>query len=140
MRNIQRLQGWLSGNRYCFGENDEYEIKIARSLEERKRAWAMVYRTYLGKGYAQPDPEGLWCGLHDALPQTTTFVVSRDGRDVATLTIVFDSEVGLPADHLYRDELDKLRAKGRRLCEIISLVSEEIDRRRGIEVLKHLFK
>lgn len=132
--------GRLSGNEYCFGRGGEFKLIVARTLGERKRAWRMVYETYLKKGYAQPDPEGLWCGMHDALPQTTTFVVSHDGKDIATLTIVFDSVAGLPADGLYRDELDMLRMKGRRLCEIISLVSDETDRRQCIEVLKHMFK
>jgi hypothetical protein len=140
MQTEQRLQDRLSGNKYRFGASGEYEIVVARTLEERKRAWAMVYRTYKEKGYAQPDSDGLWYGLHDALPQTQTFIVRREGRDVATLTIVFDSEAGLPADHLYRDELDKLRSQDRRPCEIISLVSEETDRRQCLEVLKHVFK
>ncbi|MBA4388655.1 MAG: hypothetical protein C0404_11790 [Verrucomicrobia bacterium] len=130
----------LSGNSYSFGKDGEYRVVVAKTLEDRKRAWAMVYRMYLDKGYAKPDPAGLWYGIHDALPQTTTFLVTRRGEDVATLTIVFDSDIGLPADGLYRDELDGLRNKGHRLCEIISLVSDETDRRQAIEVLKHMFK
>lgn len=130
----------LTGNKYRFGRDGEYEITIARTLEDRKRAWTMVYRAYLEKGYAKPDQDKLWYGMYDALPQTTTFIVTRDGKDVATVTTVFDSEVGLPADQLYRDEMDLLRNRGRRLCEVISLACEETDRRRGIEVLKHLFK
>jgi hypothetical protein len=142
MQTIQakQLLGRLSGNRYRFGEYGEYEITIARTLEDRKRAWTMVYRAYLEKGYAKPDQDKLWYGMYDALPQTTTFIVTRDGKDVATVTTVFDSEIGLPADQLYRDEMDLLRNRGRRLCEVISLACEETDRRRGIEVLKHLFK
>lgn len=129
-----------SHSRYFFGKDGEYEITIARTLEDRKRAWTMVYRSYLEKGYAQPDQDKLWYGIHDALPQTTTFIVTRNGQDIATLTTVFDSDVGLPADSLYRDELDRMRGAGRRLCELISLACEETDRRQGIEVLKHLFK
>lgn len=125
---------------YSFGRNGEYGITVANTLEDRKRAWRMVYASYLEKGYAEASPEQLWCGLYDALPQTTTFVVTRNDVDVATLTIVFDSDFGLPADQIYRDELDRLRRKGRRLCEVVSLASNENDRRQGIEVLKHLFK
>ncbi|MBA4387646.1 MAG: hypothetical protein C0404_06670 [Verrucomicrobia bacterium] len=139
-RTVEELQDRFSGNRYRFGKNGEYEITIARTLEDRKRAWAMVYKLYLEKGYAQPDSDQLWYGMHDALPQTTTFIVTRDGNDIATVTVVFDSEIGLPADTLYRDELDKLRMNGRRLCEVVSLVSNETDRRGAIDVLKHLFK
>ncbi|MBA4387039.1 MAG: hypothetical protein C0404_03600 [Verrucomicrobia bacterium] len=137
---VRKQPEQLSGNRYRFGRDGEYEITIARTLEDRKRAWTMVYRSYLEKGYAKPDQDKLWYGMYDALPQTTTFIVTKDGNDLATVTTVFDSEVGLPADQLYQDELDILRMKGRRLCEVISLACEETDRRRGIDVLKHLFK
>jgi hypothetical protein len=137
---VGRATDRLSGNEYRFGRDGEYGIIVARTLAERKRAWAMVYRMYMEKGYAQEDQDQLWYGMYDALPQTTTFIVTRDGKDVATVTTVFDSTLGLPADQLYCDELDVLRTNGRRLCEVISLVCEESDRRRGIETLKHLFK
>ncbi|MBA4387727.1 MAG: hypothetical protein C0404_07080 [Verrucomicrobia bacterium] len=137
---FDKRQERLDGNSYRFGRNGEYEIIVARRLAERKRAWAMVYRMYREKGYAEPDTDGLWYGLYDALPQTTTFLVTRDGVEVATLTTVFDSEFGLPADTVYKDELDAMRRNGRRLCEIVSLSSEEKDRRQCVEVLKHMFK
>mgnify|MGYP001568579474 CR=1 FL=1 len=126
--------------RYLFGEGDEYEIIMADSLELRLRAWALVYRCYADKGYARESADGLWYGLHDALPSTRTFLVTRSGRDVATLSLVFDSPLHLPADAVYGDELDALRARNRRTCEMISLVSEESSTSRRMEVLKHLFK
>ncbi|MBA4387683.1 MAG: hypothetical protein C0404_06855 [Verrucomicrobia bacterium] len=125
---------------YRFGKDGKYQVSIANTLESRKRAWSMVYRSYLEKGYAEADAEELWYGLYDAMPQTTTFIVTRDGRDISTVTVVFDSEFGLPADQLYSDELNLMRRSGRRLCEVVSLASTETDRRECIEVLKHLFK
>ncbi|MBA4389198.1 MAG: hypothetical protein C0404_14590 [Verrucomicrobia bacterium] len=129
----------LTGNEYRFGKNWGCSITVAQTLPEKKRAWRMVYQSYLEKGYAKIDSDELWYGLYDMLPQTTTFIASRDGIDVATLTVVFDSEFGVPADQLYHDELDRMRQDGRRICEIVSLASNESDRRQGIEVLKHLF-
>lgn len=134
------LKKRLSGNRYCFGKHNEYEIIVARNLADRKRAWAMVYRMYREKGYAAEDQDGLWYGMYDVLEKTTTFLVTCKGKDIATLTTVIDSEFGLPSDSLYKDELDIMRQGGRRLCEIISLASEESDSRRGLEILKHMFK
>ncbi|MBA4386576.1 MAG: hypothetical protein C0404_01265 [Verrucomicrobia bacterium] len=127
-------------NEYKFGKCDEYEVRLANTLEERKRAWRMVFRRYLAEGYAKTDGDGLWCGLYDALPQTTTVLVTRNGADIATVSLVFDSDYGLPADTLYGDELDKMRRNGRRLCEISSLASEETDRKAAVEVLNHMFK
>ncbi|MBA4387705.1 MAG: hypothetical protein C0404_06970 [Verrucomicrobia bacterium] len=127
-------------NEYKFGQSGEYEVRLANTLDERKRAWRMVHRRYLAEGYAGPDGDGLWCSLFDALPQTTTVLVTRNGADIATVSLVFDSDYGLPADTLYKDELDTMRQNGRRLCEISSLASEETDRRSAVEVLNHMFK
>lgn len=132
--------GRAAGRSYRFGKNMEYEITVARSLADRKRAWALVYRMYLAKGYAAADKDGLWYSTYDLLPQTTTFLVTRDGSDIATLTVVFDSEHGLPSDCLYQDELDGMRSNTRRMCEIVSLASEERDSKRGLEILKHMFR
>lgn len=123
-----------------FGAKGEYVIQVAQTGADRQRAWALVYEAYAAKGYAGNDPQGLWYGVHDALPETRTFLVTRGGRDVAALTLVFDSPLGLPADTLYGDELDAMRRQGRRVCEIVSLVSVEDKASRCFEVLKHMFR
>ncbi len=124
----------------CFGKNKEYKIQVARTIQQRQQAWALVHDAYVRKQYASPQADGLWYGLHDALPSTTTFLVTREGEAVAALTIVLDSPLQLPADELYKDELDTMRRQGRRLCEIISLVNEEPDRRLCMESLVHMFR
>lgn len=126
--------------RYTFGKHHEYEVVIADTLELRHRAWALVHRNYKEKGYAGAGGDELWYGLHDALPDTRTFIVTREGRDVAALTLVVDSPVKLPADELYGMELDQRRKNGQRFCEIISLASEEKSSARCLEILKHLFR
>ncbi|MBA2482472.1 MAG: hypothetical protein H0V44_17550 [Planctomycetes bacterium] len=123
-----------------FGAEDAFGLHVASTIEMRRRAWAMVYRSYLAKEFAEPNREGLWYGLHDALPSTTTFLVTHRGHDVSTMTVAFDSPVGLPADALYRDELDRLRTQGRRPCEMISLASEGVPFREGTEALKQMFR
>lgn len=125
---------------YRFGAELEYEIRIARDIRDRKAAWGFVRRAYVREGYAQESGPDLWYGIHDALPATTTFAVKRAGVIVATLTLVFDSAIGLPADGLYGAELDERRARNRRLCEIVSLASEERRSVSGMKVIRHLFR
>ena len=122
-----------------FGKTGEYALELAVTIEQRRRAWAMVYERYLEKGYAKPNPDGLWYGIHDALPNTRTMLVTHHGKDVATLTLVFDSPIALPADVLYGQELDSLRRRGRRLCEITSLVNTESNRSICTTILNHIF-
>jgi hypothetical protein len=106
----------------------QYTIRVANDLESRRKAYQLVYGLYLEKEYAQPHPSRMWLSIFDALPETTTLLVERTdtGAAVGALTVVFDSPMGLPADNLYRPELNALRAAGRKLSEIVSLgVAEE---------------
>jgi len=134
----------------------EHRIRVASSIGDRCRAWALVYAAYLAKGYAKPNAQRLWYGLHDALPNTTTFLAERrpnpcdeqtegflsakQTQEVATLTLVFDSPLRLPSDDLYAPELDSLRSQGRRLCEIISLVNTKSAPGMEASLTNHLFK
>jgi hypothetical protein len=113
---------------------------VAAALADRLEAWALVHRNYLRKGFADPGGPGLWYGLHDALPDTTTLVVREGARVIATLTEVFDSPLGLPADDVFADQLAPLRRDGRRPCELISLASETDSMARGTDTLKALFR
>jgi hypothetical protein len=123
-----------------FGENGSYQLAVANSIESRRRCWSMVYGSYLEKGFAEPRADRLWYGPYDALPETTSFLVSRDGVDTGTLTVVFDSPGGLPADKVFGDELDRLRDAGRRPSEMISLASVDRCRRGASDSLLHLFR
>jgi hypothetical protein len=124
---------------YRFGAAMEYEIRVARDIGDRKAAWRFVRQAYVREGYASDCSPELWYGIHDALPSTTTFLLEKRGAVAATLTVVFDSAIGLPADGLYREELAALRSKNRRLSEIVSLVSEEQLHASKFKVIQHLF-
>lgn len=125
---------------YVFGASGEYQMRVAASPHDRRRAWELVYRVYLEKSYAQPADPPLWYGLHDALPDTTTLIAERGGELVAALTLVFDGPMKLPADAVFPEELDGLRRQDRRLCEIVSLVHTEKRAAAGIQLVQHLFK
>jgi hypothetical protein len=64
----------------------------------------------------------LWLSIYDALPDSVTFVTKDDqGFGAGTLTVVFDSPIGLPADELYKEEIDEIRNSGHQICESVSL-------------------
>lgn len=103
-------------------DRDRYRIEVANDQASREQAYRLVYEVYLEKGYASPHPSRLWFSPHNALPETTTIIVkSTDDSVVGTLTVIFDSHLGLHADELYGWQLDRMRARGHRLSEIISL-------------------
>jgi len=130
-------------------------IRVANDLDSRQRAYELIYRLYLEKEYAKPNPSRLWVSMFDALPETVTLLAERGlpvqsprsrvpaepgtgGVPVGALTVVFDSPLGLPADGIYGQELDALRDSGRSLAEIISLGIDDRSRS-GAGVLVELF-
>ncbi len=106
---------------HTFGQDDEYGVRIASEALSRCSAYQLVYDQYAAEGYVENSAAGLWLTVYDAHPDTVTVIAERDDRVIGTLTIVPDSPMGLPADTLYREDLDKLRKSDRRLSEIISL-------------------
>jgi hypothetical protein len=98
-----------------------------------------VHDLYLEKGFTEPLEGGMWLSVANLLPDTVTLVVERDDTVVGTLTVVFDSELGLPADLLYRDEVDSFRIAGRAPAEIISLGVAAEGRRASQQILVKLF-
>ena len=115
-------------------EDDDYQVRVASNLECRREAYQHVYSLYLQKGYAKPHPSNMWLTLFDALPETTTLLVERAGQPIGALTVVFDSPLGLPADSLYKRELDTLRVSGHRLTEFVSLGVNDGDSRALVEL------
>ena len=61
---VQSLQAgelpWDS--RKLAGSDGEYEFRMARTIEERKLAWGLVYQNYKERGYVADDSNGLWYG------------------------------------------------------------------------------
>jgi hypothetical protein len=115
-----------------------YEVEMARSGPILLRAWSLMYRVYLEKGYAQPDPRELWYGLHDAVPGTGT-IVAFDGDDmVGTVSVIPDSPLGYPAEKLYEDEVEELKEVGRRPVEVGSLAVCPT-RERDLSIVTNLF-
>ncbi len=120
----------------------EWTIAVAADRRSRERAWRLVHEVYCEKGYQARRDLGIRLLLQDALPESVTFVA--EGRPqgtcpLATLTLIPDSPLGLPMDGLYGRELGRLRAEGRRPCEIAKLVAC-VEERPGMELLLHLFK
>lgn len=102
--------------------NGQCMVHVANGPKLRQKAYELVYKLYAEKGFTRNKDSDLWLSIFDALPATTTFV-SQDaqGRIEGALTVVFDSPIGLPADELYRAEIDLVRNSGRQICEIVSL-------------------
>jgi hypothetical protein len=101
--------------------NGRCVVRAANRLELRQAAYELLHNIYSKMGFVKNKSGGLWLSIYDTLPETTTLIVEDNQGEIgAALTLVFDSPIGLPADELYKEEIDGFRNGGRKICEIIS--------------------
>ncbi|MCE9591560.1 MAG: hypothetical protein K8S99_13675 [Planctomycetes bacterium] len=101
------------------------DIRIfqAISLNDLTQAYRLVHDVFVQKNYIQPQPGGVRVREFEALPEMATFVAKVDGRVVAVMSVVPDSQdIGLPSDKVFSKELEALRSQNRRVGEITNLV------------------
>lgn len=95
---------------------------IARNRGELEQAFSLVYKEYACKGYISRHYKSrLRLSFFNALPSTSTFVAKQGNRVVATVTLIPDSPLGIPMDKIYKERLDGLRKKKRRVAEVSQL-------------------
>jgi tetratricopeptide (TPR) repeat protein len=120
--------------------SEQFEVRIAETREDIEGAIHLVYRNYVERGYCPPNRFSSYFYLFDMLPDTRTLVAVCNGAVAATLTLVFDSELGLPSERLYPKEIGNLRSAGRRLVEISKLSADKELGMRGMIALRELFR
>ena len=95
---------------------------IARHREDLEKSFNLVFREYVSRGYIPRHyKSNIRVSPYNALPSTTTFVVKKGNKVIATVTLIPDSAMGLPMDKIYSKECDALRKKGRRISEVSQL-------------------
>jgi hypothetical protein len=114
---------------------DVIDYRVARSKSELEKAYTLVYKEYLRRGYCQESNPGLKLSLYNALPETTAFVSVFENEIFSTATLIPDSPFGLPMDELYHQELDVLRKDNKKLCEISMLASDTTLFQEGVSLM-----
>lgn len=97
------------------------EVSVAETPRDYEAAARLVQALYVKRGIATEHPSGARVTPHVLAPTTAVFVAKSGGEVVGTISLTLDSELGLPMDKIYRDELAPLRARGRRLAEVGAL-------------------
>lgn len=96
---------------------DVFRVRLAQSRTLQEDASQLVQRRYEWRGY-QTRP-----AARD--PHLFTFAAYSAGALKGTMSVRLDSPRGLPADELYKSEIDQLRASGHRLTEFTRLAVDE---------------
>lgn len=110
-------------------------VEVARSTADYLAAFRLVHDSYVARGWIEPSPDGLWINSHQLLPQSTVFVLKRQGEVRGTVTLVEDSPLGLPIDETFGGETQSLRRADRHLGEIASLAVSPAERSSGLVLL-----
>ncbi len=95
-------------------------VEIAHTREGYFDAFKLVHDAYVWRGWIEPQANGLYLTQHHALPETTVFVMRKGGKCIGTVSLVLDSELGLPFERTF-PEVESVRGPRRRLAEIGSL-------------------
>lgn len=117
------LRGRLSRRFFKFHYKTEFlegvEFKIADTEDEIGQAFQLVQNEYEKKGLVENEFSGMRLTKYNLLPSTIIFIAKKDEKVIGTVSLIIDTNLGLPADFLA--DLSELRRHGERLGEISSL-------------------
>jgi len=109
----------------------QFKLRLVNSEGRREAASLLIQKMYSWRGYAIDHPLG-------TEPDKITLAVDAIGATVGTMTLCFDTDIGLPADENFQNELDALRAQGSRLCEPSRLAIDVSAPKRVFAAMIHL--
>lgn len=113
-------------------------VRVADTVSQHLAAAHLVHECYMARGLTGERSGGVWLTPHLALPDSIIFVAERQGALIGTLSLCLDSNFGLPMEKAYPQEVQAVRAGGRRVAEVgAACVSKEY---RGAGVLFLLLK
>lgn len=122
-------------------QKEKILVVEATNKEDLEEAVDLIVREYQKKGYLNlqeyPDSkEKILASLESEFSRT--FIVKHKDKIVGTVSVVFDSERGLPIDEIYKEEMNKLRVSGVKIAEIIKLATDS-EYRKNNTVIQSLF-
>jgi hypothetical protein len=104
---LRRLRLFQRGG--LFQEIDGVDIVPAVNPDELRKAYKLVHKAFVEKGYINPRKQGMRIRVYETLPEMITFTAQSDGKVIGVQSLVRDSEFGLPSDHAFNPEIDSLR-------------------------------
>jgi hypothetical protein len=128
----------------CWFEQDDradgLDFGLATDRDTFEQALRLQHDQYVAQGYMDPHPSGLRLSVHHALPSTYVFVARAANRVVGTMTLIADSDLGLPMDEIYSDDLRGLRRERSGLTEFSGLALDPDYKSSGVAILLRLIR
>jgi hypothetical protein len=114
----------------------DIKIRVAATRRERHDAFELVYRAYRRAKLCPENHSEMRYTPYQLLKSTDIIIAELRGELISTLSLVRDSELGLPLEDVYDDEVTARRDAGVHLAEISCLA----DRRDGPVRFFNLFR
>lgn len=106
-------------------ENVELKAFPVVNIAQLKGAFSLVYKRYIESGYTESHPSAMRYSIYSLFPSTLTLVATKSTTIVGTLSLVNDTQAGVPSDAIFRDILDKLRDEQSDFVELSMLACAE---------------
>ena len=113
-------------------------VKLATTQSELEQSYRLLHDVYVLSGFMKPHRSGMRISIYNALPGTRTFVAKENGIVIGCISSIPDSPFGLPMDQIYKQEVDALRRRGRRLVEVSGLATAPEYSRKGARIFLSL--
>lgn len=112
-------------------EHQKFKIRLAHSDERVASASMLVQRLYASRGYENTAVQ--------KAPNRVTLMAFQGDAVIGTLTVGFDRPGGLMVDELYKDQIDQLRQRGARICELTKLaIDQSVKSKHALAALFHI--
>ena len=95
-------------------QQDNFAIRLADTDMGRNSASMLINKMYAWRGYGDKHQV-------EANPNRITLSATDKGQVIGTVTIGIDSDAGILADEIFHDEIQKVRLRGGKVCEITKL-------------------
>jgi hypothetical protein len=121
-------------------DDSTIQCAIAQRKESLRRAFGLIYETYLRHGLVGPNRLGLRILPHQLL-ETSWVLVATRGRDiVGTLSVIENGALGLPVESLYPKEITQLCRRARHIAELTCLATTGVVGTQSMPVLRELLR
>ena len=108
-------------------------FKIVSTEEEMAGAFALLQDSYVRRGIVAEGQMRLQ--VISLLPSTTTFIAKRGDQILATLSLIEDSDLGLPMEKVHGPEVAGVRQLFRKVAEVGALAVRPDLRRTGLSIM-----
>jgi len=98
--------------------------KIATTQHELEQAFQLVHKVLNEEGFISPHPSRILINAYNSHPDTVVFVGIKNKKVISTLTLVCDSDFGLPMDEWFPEELSSLRDNTSNIGQVCAFASE----------------